>query len=141
MRTTFRMAVIAIIHVLPVSMPSALADVYRCVRPGRVVSFQQIPCNGDSEPLEIRDRRSGWSALRPGEKALLQRYRHKDAAHSHRARSARNRPARDEPACRRRRNQLDEVRARLRRGYRLKEGEALHRKRESHEEYLRRFCS
>ena len=52
-----------------------LAAVYRCVGAGGTVSYQQIPCSSESRPLNIRDRPSGWSALRPGERALLKSYR------------------------------------------------------------------
>jgi len=36
---------------------------------------------------------------------------------------------------------LDAVKAKLRRGYNIKEGEKLHQQRSDHEGYLRQYCS
>ena len=58
-----------------ISSPRAQADVYRCVSGGGHISYQQIPCSSESKPMQLKDRRSGWSSLRPGERALLNSYR------------------------------------------------------------------
>jgi hypothetical protein len=141
MRTVSRLAIIASVLVVSFPVLRVRADVYRCVQSDGPVSYQQIPCNSHSRPMELRDQRSGWSALRPGERALLDRYRRKYAAHSRKSGARKSRPDRDDRACWSHRKKLEEVRTRLRRGYRLKEGEGLRRKRHNHEDYLRKFCS
>ncbi len=117
------------------------ADIYRCVQAGGQISYQQIRCHSEDRPIALKDRRSGWSPLRPGEQALLKQYREKDAARRRRPVAERTGPAKESRACWARRKQLEAVRAKLRRGYNLGEGESLHRKRDNHKEFLQKFCS
>jgi len=141
MRIYSCLAVTALLSVVPFLVPAARASVYRCVGDDGHVSYQQIRCHSGVKPMILRDTRSGGSSLRSGEKALLKRYRKKDAE---RRRKPRVRPAKrvkESTACWSRRKQLETVRAKLRRGYTLQEGETLHRKRDNHTEYLKLFCS
>ncbi len=120
-------------------LPSAVADIYRCIREDGHVTYQQIRCHEGSSPLSVKMRRSGWTPLRPGEQRLLNRYRKEAGSERRKPYVARPR-VRESPACWKRRRQLADVRARLRRGYTLKEDEPLHRKRDEHEDYLATFC-
>ncbi|HHJ16117.1 MAG TPA: hypothetical protein ENJ80_05400 [Gammaproteobacteria bacterium] len=141
MRAFTCLAVSAVFLVVPFSAASARANVYRCVSPGGQVSYQQFPCHSDDAPIKLRDPGSGWSPLRPGERALLDSYR-KEAAERRRKRpTAQKKVPKESPACWNRRKQLEAVRAKLRRGYTLNESDKLHRKRNNYEDYLRQFCS
>ncbi len=130
-----------VLSVLPFLVPVARAAVYRCVGDDGLVSYQQIRCHSKDKPLILRNTRSGWSSLRPGEKALLKRYRKKDAARRRKPHSEARKTLKETPACWNRRKQLEAARAKLRRGYTLQEGETLHRKRDNYADYLRLFCS
>ena len=135
------LAITAVFLTATFSAPTSRAAVYRCLQDDGHVSYQQIPCSNESRPMELKDRRSGWSSLRPGEQALLNSYRKEDAARSRKPSSAGKKPARETTACWNKRKQLEAVRSKLRRGYKLKEGDELHRKRDNYEDYLRQFCS
>lgn len=134
-------AVAAIFPGVVVCANPTLAAVYRCVDAGGAVSYQQIACSAESKPMQISDRPSGWSALRPGERALLKSYRDNEGARRREPRPSPAKPATVSKACWKKRKQLDAVRNRLHRGYRLKEADELHRKRSEYEDYLRQFCS
>ncbi|TCK17518.1 hypothetical protein DFR30_0750 [Thiogranum longum] len=132
------MVILAVV-LFPVS--TVRADIYRCVQANGHISYQQIRCHSEDRPIALKDRRSGWSPLRPGEQALLKQYRKKDAARRRKPMAERTEPAKESRACWARRKKLEAVRAKLRRGYNLGEGESLHRKRDNHREFLRQFCS
>jgi hypothetical protein len=117
------------------------ADVYRCVLDGGHVSYQQFPCSNESKPMELKDRRSGWSSLRPGERDLLSSYRKKDAARRRKPSGRLKQPGTETSNCWNKRKQLEAVRSKLNRGYKLKEGDELHRKHDIYTEYLRQFCA
>lgn len=135
------LAAIAVAIVLPYSALLARADVYRCVMDGGHVSYQQIPCDMQSQPMELNKQPSGWSSLRPGERDLLKRYHDRDATLRRKSADSPKSPHKENKACWKKRRQLDAVRSRLHGGYKLKEGNELHRKRSDYEDYLRRFCS
>jgi hypothetical protein len=142
MRTFICLAVTTVFLVVPFSASRARADVYRCVvLDGGHVSYQQIPCSSESKPMELKDRRSGWSALRPGEQDLLNDYRNKDAARRRKPSGRSKKPDTGTRDCWNKRKQLEAVRSKLNRGYKLKEGDELHRKRGNYTEYLRKFCA
>ena len=134
-------AVTAVFIVIPFSFSLARTDVYRCVRDDGHVSYQQIRCSFEGKPLKLYSRPSGWSALRPGEKELLNAYRREDAARNRRSPGRTKQPAGETKDCWNKRKQLEAVRLKLHRGYKLKEGDSLHRERDNHEDYLRQFCS
>ena len=141
MRAFIFFTVTAVFIVVPFSVSPARADVYRCVLKGGHVSYQQIPCSNESKPMELKDQRSGWSALRPAEQDLLKSYRNKDAARRRKPSGRKKKPATETKACWRKRKQLEAVRSKLHRGYKLKEADALHRKRDNYTDYLWQFCS
>ena len=141
MRTFARLTVTAIFLVAPFTASRTRADVYRCVLDGGHVSYQQIPCKHGSKPMQLKDRQSGWSALRPGEQDLLNSYRIKDAARRRKPASRSKKPATQPKDCWNKRKQLEAVRAKLVRGYKVKDSDELHSKRDNYEDYLRQFCS
>jgi len=141
MRMLIFSAVSSAVLVTLVSASPARAGVYRCVLNGGHVSYQQFPCSMESKPMDLEDRQSGWSALRPGEKDLLNRYRNKAAARRHEPSGHSKRPAKESRTCWKKRRQLEAVRSRLHRGYKLKEADELHRKQNDYEDYLRQFCA
>lgn len=136
---TYFVVTAALVAHFPAS--AARIKVYRCVQEDDHISYQQIPCHSGDKPMELGGRQSGWSALRPGEQALLNSYRKKDAARRRKPSVQRKKTAKESRSCWNRRKQLDAVRSKLRRGYTLQEDEVLHRKRDNHEDYLRKFCS
>lgn len=117
------------------------AEVYRCVGDNGHISYQQIRCHQNSKPLAINHSRTGWTGLRGGEKALLSEYQKRVAGHRQQSRSNTSQADSETKACWSRETQLDEVKAKLRRGYNIKEGDRLHQQRSEHEDYLRQFCS
>lgn len=117
------------------------ADVYRCVLGDGHVSYQQIPCHSEDTPLHLIDKRSGWSPLRPAEQTLLNNYRKQDAKRHRKTAGTRKASAKETRSCWNKRQQLETVRSKMRRGYKLKESDELHRKRRIYEDYLRQFCS
>ena len=141
MRTLICIALTTVFLVVPFSSFRARADVYRCVLDGGHVSYQQIPCIKESKRMEFKHRPSGWSALRPGERDLLNSYRDKDAARRRKPSGRSKKPATETKDCWNKRKQLEAVRSKLNRGYKLKESDELHRKRDSCTDYLRRFCA
>ncbi len=140
MRILACLAAIAVFYTLSPSMAWARARVYRCVQPDRHISYQQIPCEEGSGPIDLDNSRSGWTALRNGEKELLRSYRNRDSR-VHNRTVRRKTPERESKSCWKKRKQLEAVRSRLRRGYTLDESYELRRKRENYEDYLRQFCS
>lgn len=141
MRMLIFSAVPSLVLVTLVSASPARADVYRCVLDGGHVSYQQIPCSSESKPMNLKDQRSGWSALRPGERALLNSYRNEEAARRRELSARPKRRVEESKSCWKKRKQLEAVRSRLHRGYKLKEADELHRKQNNYEDHLRRFCA
>lgn len=124
-----------------ISFSEANSKVYRCESETGQVTYQQIPCVKDSQPIEIPDYQSGWSSLRPGEQKLLEYYRKQDQAQTRSRRKPQKRAEANSKACWSRRAQLEAIKERLRHGYSVNESARLHRKRGEHQDYLRRFCS
>lgn len=124
----------------------AAESIYRCEQPDGTVSFQANECKGAGQAISVEPiGHSGWTALRTGEKQLLDGYRERDRARIQRRKeiaAARSKKDKVEtPACWRKRKNLEKVKVKLRRGYKASEGESLRRKRDNYEEYLEKFCS
>jgi len=141
MRTLTCLAVTTVILAAPVSSSLARGNVYRCELDDGQISYQQIPCHSGSEPMRLDNRRSGWSQLRPGERALLDSYRGKNAASRRKPAGRAKVQVKESTFCWNKRTQLEAVRSKLRRGYTLKESDQLRRKRDNYEDYLQQFCS
>ena len=118
------------------------AEVYRCVTPAGGVEFRQDPCpkEATSTRLEIKDRHTGWIPPQPEESDSSEPEpprRPETDETVDRAAAARERR---EERCWTKRQQLDEVNWKLRRGYTVTQGERLRRQRSKYEDYLRRYC-
>ena len=135
---------LCIILCMSCAAPLWAARVYRCSQADGGISFQQQACSAEGRLIETGEAQAVWSALRPEEKRLYESYRERDRDRRMRKRQARRRTARmekaDERGCLLKRQRLDSINARLRRGYKAGQGEPLRRKRDQYEEYLRRFC-
>jgi len=141
MQTFTCLVITAVFLVVPFPASSARSKVYRCVLDGGQISYQQIACHGGAKPMAIKDKRSGWSPLRPGERALLDNYRTKEAARHRKPTAKKKKPTKETRSCWNKRKQLDAVSEKFRHGYKLTEGDKLRRKRDDYEDYLREFCS
>ena len=135
------LAVATVVVATCCSSPAACAEVYRCVQDNGHVSYQQIRCHQNSKPLALNYHRSGWTALRSGERALLDSYRDKDAAQKRKQPFASPEAGKDAKACWARQTRLEAIKSKLRQGYTLRESKMLRRQRSNHEDYLRQFCS
>lgn len=135
------MAAAAIFLAMSVSFSHARAKVYRCVAANGEISYQQFACSGGGSALDLKVHRSGWSPLRQGEKQLLQRYEKREQASRPARTAVINKADGRSTGCWKRRRQLQAVNSKLRRGYKLRESDELHRERDDHSNYLRRFCS
>jgi hypothetical protein len=140
MRAIIPVALATLYPVLSVMTSPAVAAVYRCIQDGGHVSYQQIACSGDSEPLVIRQQSFGGTPLRPGERALLEAGKQGGQAAPDRHRQRAAEQARIAVDCQQTREQLAAVRLRLRRGYTLQESAALHQQQDDHVNHLRRSC-
>ncbi|WP_457665691.1 DUF4124 domain-containing protein [Thiolapillus sp.] len=121
------------------------AQVYRCVTADGSISFQQQACEGKGTRMESGEAQAVWTSLRAGEHSLYDQYRKRDKARlKHKQRQmTKSRSASgtaDEKSCWNKRQQLESVSARLRRGYKASQGNELRRRRDSYEDYLRAFC-
>ncbi len=120
------------------------AQIYRCQQADGSISYQQQACSGTGEQVETGDAQTAWAGLRPGEKALYEGYRRRDRERLARRKAARKvargKSSADVRVCFAKRQKLDDVNARLRRGYKAGQGEKLRRRRDNYEAYLRRFC-
>jgi len=131
--------------------PSAPADIYRCQGEDGEPSFRQSPCG--ENPVLVRLPASPvvtgrTKGLRPAERAWLeQRERGRQGAARQQRRKAAVAPVAGDRVtraqahrCRSKRRALDDVRSRLRRGYKPASGERLRRRRSAYEDYLATFC-
>lgn len=141
MKKTISLAATAIIFLLSCSSSHARIKVYRCELDNGQLSYQQFPCSGEGARIELKTRKSGWSALRKGEKSMLDAYKKRDSSSRGRHVYVAKKPVTDARTCRNRRRQLDAIRLKLRRGYKLQESDELHRKRDDHADFLRQYCS
>lgn len=128
---------------------TAGAEVYRCAGEFGEPSFSQLPCQGgstvviDTGPADV----TPGSGLRPAERAWLAERKRVQGRSSTKKRRARadqaaiKRKAKTQAhRCRSKRRSLDELRAKLRRGYKPAQGEKLRRRRRAYEDYLATFC-
>ena len=134
--------IFCVISLIPVSSPAA--QVYRCVQPDGSISFQQQACKNKGTRIETGEAQAVWANLRSGEQSLYDRYRKRDKAklkHKQQIARSRKKPeTADDRSCWKKRQQLESVSAKLRRGYKASKGNELRRRRDSYEGYLRRFC-
>ena len=124
------------------------AEIYRCVGDSGEPSFTHLPC-AQGSTLKVPPAAAAGGAgsgLRPAEQAwLAERERERRPARTARPRAEpakhRNKARVQAYRCRSKRRSLDEVRARLRRGYKPAQGEKLRNRRRAYEDYLATYCS
>jgi len=120
------------------------ARVYQCTNDAGVVTFQDVRCDAGATAV-LRQPFAGASpGLRPAEKQWLRELGKRPAKHAAKGRRAKAtggaERARQEQRCWKKQQLLDEVRARLRRGYKAAQGDKLRRRRRAYEHYLSRYC-
>lgn len=121
--------------------PAGGAQVYRCDDGGGTPSYQQTPCAHGGGAVELSPPAARWEGLRPGERELLDRYRREDARPARRRAARRSRDdGPSERSCGQKRQRLERVSAKLRRGYKPAQGERLRRRRDELYEFIRRYC-
>jgi hypothetical protein len=123
------------------------ADVYRCTGSDGETMFSQSPCGGSGVASVIHPAPSAGAAsgLRAAELDwLARRERERERARAGERRAKPSARAADSNAdrrdCERRRMALDDINARLRRGYRPAQGERLKQRRRMLEQYIDRVC-
>jgi hypothetical protein len=120
----------------------AETSVYRCSTPDGKVEFRQTACGDGSEEREItvEDEKTGW---KPQAARIEKKPKRAEKSGTRKRKADRTRQAsqaRQEETCWKKRQALEEVNWKLRRGYKPAAGVKLRHKRRVHEEYLRRFC-
>lgn len=119
---------------------AAETSVYQCTTPGGAVEFRQRPCDQDSDErnLIIKDRKTGWVPSSP-QNDSKPKAREQSSKRRSSARGGSDK-ARREEQCWKKRQLLDEVEWKLKRGYKASQSNKLRRKRRVYEDYLRQFC-
>ena len=133
-------AAVSPLVLLPAADVVAQTSVYRCTAPDGAVEFRQLPCTdgSDEESLVIKDRKTGWIPAATGTKTK--------AADKPRKRATKSSPKKDssqsrrEEQCWKKRQLLEEVNWKLRRGYKAAQGVKLRRRRQTYEDYIGRYC-
>jgi hypothetical protein len=120
----------------------AQTTVHRCTGPDGAVEFRQQACPEAGEEIVIEDWRTGWVPPSGGEtdERTEDPPRRDEPARRPAATGNEAAERRRQEQCWNRQRQLDEVSAKLRRGYAPARGDDLRRKRRSLEDYLRQFC-
>lgn len=116
-------------------------EVFRCITGAGDVELRQGPCDAHTQQqrLTVEDQPTGWApTIAPLEPSARPPTRQKKtqgtAAAAERAAQA------QAHQCWEKRQRLEEVSARLRHGYKAKQGIDLKRKRDYYEAYLDEFC-
>jgi len=121
---------------------AAETRVYRCITPDGEIEFRQRLCADGTvgQEIAIEDRKTGWTPPKTQERGKI-----KGAGEPRgRKRKADGRKgsdqARREEQCWKKRQLLDEVNWKLRRGYKAGKGVELRRRRRAFEDYIGRYC-
>jgi hypothetical protein len=138
---TFAAAVSSLVLALGANL-AAETRVYRCTTPDGEIEFRQRPCADGAvgQEITIEDRKTGWTPPKTEERRKI-----KGAGESRAGkRKARRRKGPDqtrrEEQCWKKRQLLDEVNWKLRRGYKAGKGVELRRRRRTFEDYIGRYC-
>ena len=140
----FCLALVALASLILVPGANVFAQtqVYRCIAPDGGIEFSQSPCTDGAEEREVRieDRKTGWDPSR----LKVERIPKVQAKSSARKRKADKEDqaalTRREEKCWKKRQQLEKVNWKLRRGYKPATGVKLRRQRQDYEAYIRQFC-
>jgi hypothetical protein len=120
----------------------AQTSVHRCTRPDGGVEFRQFPCppGTSGEQILIEERRTGWTPPKSSSGGQ-KRGKGKSGSRPPRASDPGDAPsAGREDRCWKKRQLLDEVNWKLRRGYKPSKGIELRRRRRSYQDYIVRYC-
>ncbi len=122
----------------------AAETIIRCHLPDGRVNFSDRPCrSGIQDELKFKDQKVGWEAprtplkLKRKSKRERQKQARKKAAALRRAKKERARKKRD---CWKKKEQIDRIQERLRRGYKAGQGRTMRYRQRELEGYLREFC-
>ncbi len=107
--------------------------VYRCERADGRIEFRQGPClRGEQDELLINDVRTGWDA--PVSKVK------RETRKAKRNKTKTSKKAVSDKTCFSKRQRLEAVNRKLRRGYKAGQGVKLRDRRREYEAFLSRFC-
>lgn len=116
-------------------------SVYRCTTLDGAVEFNQFPCaDGASEQeISIQDRKTGWV---PSDTPRRQTTKKPGKSRNRKRKTsgADQAAARREKQCWNKRQLVEEVNRKLRRGYKAGQGVKLRDRRRGYEDYIRKFC-
>jgi len=138
-----------IVFALLLSGSMAESAVYRCDGDFGEPVFRQRPCGDNSTvaAAQAQGEAAEGVGIRASEEAWLRQREHDSRLRLEKRRRTRKSPDADARGdrkeayqCRKKRRSLDEVRAKLRRGYKPASGEKLRRRRRAYEDYLAAFC-
>lgn len=131
----------AVLALMSLLYGSATAQIFQCIDAFGGVSYQDTACEADTRAIRQVET-SSVQGLRDGERAWLKTLQHRPAAVAARQsrKSSSSDAQRQEKVCWKKQQQLDTVRAKLRRGYKASESAKLRRRRRSLEDYLFRYC-
>jgi hypothetical protein len=135
-------AALCLLYPLTTADIAAETSVHRCTRPDGGVEFSQFPCptGSSGEQIVVEDRKTGWTPAKSGPREQ-QRADRRPGSGTRKASANRDAAdARREDRCWKKRQLLDEVNWRLRRGYKPSKGIELRRRRARYEDYIARFC-
>ena len=121
----------------------ASAQFYRCVGASGEVSFQGVAClDGEERRLSVRSAYSAGEGLRQSEVLWLKRRERlgQNGKKKRKPKTTAIAQSQQEKRCWKKQQQLNTVKAKLRRGYKPAQGDKLRRKRKSYEQYLFQFC-
>lgn len=137
------MRYLVIIFVLLFACQLSAATIYRCEGDRGEVLFSQTPCGAGSVVGYTPESKSASGGLRDTEKAWLKQ---RSQVSEKRPKSKSVTPANKQidksqkKKCWDKQKKLDEVKRRLRSGYKASQSSTLRGQREDYEEYLRLFC-
>jgi len=118
--------------------------VVRCQLPDGRVSFSDRPCSsGIQDELTFEDQKVGWEAPRTPLKLERKSKRERQQQSRRQAaalRAARKEKARKHKDCWKKRQKVERIQERLRRGYKAGQGRTLRYKQRELEAYIKEFC-
>ncbi|VAX06568.1 hypothetical protein MNBD_GAMMA26-271 [hydrothermal vent metagenome] len=113
--------------------------VFRCVATDGSIEFSQRPCGAgmQNEEIIIENQLVGWEAPKvENKKRASKRPRKKRST----AKTSHQAKIKQDKDCWKKKQQIETVQHRLRRGYTAKQGMELRRKRRTYEAYMAKFC-
>lgn len=122
----------------------ATETIIRCQLPDGRVSFSDRACSsGVQDELKFKDQKVGWEAPRTPLKLKRKSKREKQKQARRKAtalRRAKKEKARKKKDCWKKKQQIDRIQERLRRGYKAGQGRTMRYRQRELEDYLREFC-